>query len=79
VLVTGPTNPMTLVAAAFVAANILPTGKVNLAVVVTCFLLAGALQVLLGVLRLGGFVRYVLMLLKKSRNAFWLFFRKNRS
>src|SRR4029077_20737657 len=28
VLVTGPTNPMTLVAAAFVAASILPTGKV---------------------------------------------------
>jgi sulfate permease, SulP family len=59
VLVTGPTNPMTLVAATVVAANILPTGKVNVAVVVTCFLLAGALQVLLGVLRLGGFIRYV--------------------
>ena len=59
VLVTGPTNPMTLVAATVVAANMLPTGKANLAVVVTAFLLAGALQVLLGVLRLGGFIRYV--------------------
>jgi len=59
VLVTGPTNPMTLVAATVVAASLLPTGQVNLAVVVTCFLLAGALQVLLGVLRLGGFIRYV--------------------
>jgi sulfate permease, SulP family len=59
VLVTGPTNPMTLVAATVVAANMLPAGNVNLAIVVTAFLLAGALQLLLGVLRLGGFVRYV--------------------
>lgn len=59
VLVTGPTNPMTLVAATVVAANTLPAGHVNLAIVVTAFLLAGALQVLMGVLRLGGFVRYV--------------------
>jgi SulP family sulfate permease len=59
VLVTGPTNPMTLVAATVVAANALPDGTINLAIVVTAFLLAGALQVLLGVLRLGGFVRYV--------------------
>src|ERR1700730_15123296 len=59
VLVTGPTNPMTLVAATVVAANMLPTGKANLAVVVTAFLMAGALQVLLGGLRRGRFVRYV--------------------
>jgi sulfate permease, SulP family len=58
-MVTGPTNPMTLVAATVVAANMLPGGKVNLAIVVTAFLLTGALQVLLGVLRLGGYVRYV--------------------
>jgi sulfate permease, SulP family len=59
ILVTGPTNPMTLVAATVVAANMLPSGKVNLAIVVTAFLLAGALQLLLGVLRLGSYVRYV--------------------
>jgi sulfate permease, SulP family len=59
VLVTGPTNPMTLVAATVVAANTPPGGTINVAVVMTAFLLAGALQVLLGVLRLGGFVRYV--------------------
>jgi SulP family sulfate permease len=58
-MVTGPTNPMTLVAATVVAANMLPSGKINLAIVVTAFLLAGALQLLLGVLRLGGYVRYV--------------------
>src|SRR4051794_4547780 len=59
VLVTGPTNPMTLVAATIVAATMLPNGKVNLAIVVAAFLLAGALQLLLGLLRLGGYVRYV--------------------
>ena len=50
---------MTLVAATVVAATLLPGGKVNLAVVVTAFMLAGGLQVLLGVLRLGSFIRYV--------------------
>src|ERR1700730_6797218 len=59
VLVTGPTNPMTLVAATVVAANMLANGKVNLAIVVAAFLLAGALQLLFGLLRLGGLVRYV--------------------
>jgi sulfate permease, SulP family len=58
-LVTGPTNPMTLVAATVVAANMLPNGEANLAIVATAFLLAGALQFLLGLLRLGGLVRYV--------------------
>jgi len=32
VLVTGPTNPMTLVAATVVVANTLPAGKINLAI-----------------------------------------------
>src|SRR3954470_20882358 len=59
VLVSGPTNPMTLVAATVVAANILPSGKVDLAIVVSAFLLAGALQIVFGLLRLGGFIRYV--------------------
>src|SRR3954466_10629543 len=59
VLVSGPTNPMTLVAATVVAANTPPGGTINLPIVVTAFLLAGGLQVLLGALRLGGFVRYV--------------------
>src|SRR6202051_4348259 len=59
VFVTGATHPKTLVAATGGAANMLPTGEANIAVVVTAFLLAGALQVLMGVLRLGGFIRYV--------------------
>src|SRR3954462_10444648 len=50
---------MTLVAATVVAANTPPGGNINVAVVMTAFLLAGALQLSLGVLRLGGYVRYV--------------------
>lgn len=59
VLVSGPTAPMTLVSAGVVAASILPNGQVNLAFIVAVFLLTGALQVLMGLLRLGSYIRYV--------------------
>lgn len=59
VLVSGPTTPMTLVAAGVVAASLLPDGEVNVGLVVAVFLLTGAFQVLLGLLRLGSFIRYV--------------------
>jgi SulP family sulfate permease len=59
VLVSGPTAPMTLVSAGLVAASLLPNGQVNLAFVVAVFLLTGALQVLLGLLHLGSYIRYV--------------------
>ena len=59
VLVSGPTAPMTLVSAGVVAASMLPNGQVNLAFVVAVFLLTGALQVLMGLLRLGSYIRYV--------------------
>jgi SulP family sulfate permease len=50
---------MTLVSAGVVAASMLPNGQVNLAFVVVIFLLTGALQVLMGLLRLGSYIRYV--------------------
>lgn len=59
VLVSGPTAPMTLVSAGVVAASMLPNGQVNLAFVVAVFLLTGAFQVLMGLLRLGSYIRYV--------------------
>jgi SulP family sulfate permease len=59
VLVSGPTAPMTLVSAGVVGASMLPNGEVNLGFVVAIFLLTGAIQVLLGVLRLGSYIRYV--------------------
>src|SRR5690349_22895153 len=59
VLVSGPTTPMALVAAGVVAASVQPTGELNLALIVAVFVVTGALQVVLGLLRLGGFIRYV--------------------
>ncbi len=57
VLVSGPTTP--LVAAGVVAESVQPTGELNLSLIVAVFLVTGALQVVLGVLRLGSFIRYV--------------------
>jgi len=59
VQITGPTGPMTLVVAGVVAANTLPAGEVNLPVVVGIFVLAGLLQIALGILRVGAYIRYV--------------------
>lgn len=59
VLISGPTTPMTLVAAGVVAESAQPTGEPNLALIVAVFFVTGALQVVLGLLRLGSFIRYV--------------------
>jgi SulP family sulfate permease len=59
VQITGPTGPMTLVVAGVVAANMLPSGDVNLPVVVAIVVVAGLMQVALGMLRIGAYIRYV--------------------
>jgi sulfate permease, SulP family len=59
VLVSGPTTPMALVSAGIVAKSLLPNGEVNLGLIVTVFLMTGTIQMLLGLLRLGNFIRYV--------------------
>lgn len=59
VQVSGPTAPMTLISASVVAANTLPTGEVNLSSVFAVFLLAGALQAVFGIVRLGRYVRFL--------------------
>ena len=59
VLISGPTTPMTLVAAGIVATSMAPAGGKNLALIVAVFLLTGAFQVGLGLLRLGSYIRYV--------------------
>ena len=58
VQVSGPTAPMTLISAGVVAANTLPTGEVNLSDVFAVFVVAGALQALLGIARVGRYVRF---------------------
>lgn len=59
VLISGPTTPMTLVAAGVVAQSMQPAGGQNLAFIVAIFLLTGGFQVVLGLLRLGSYIRYV--------------------
>ena len=59
VQITGPTGPMTLVVAGVVALNTLPSGGVNLPVVIGIFVLAGLLQIALGLFRIGSYIRYV--------------------
>ncbi len=59
VQITGPTGPMTLVVAGIVATNTLPSGAVNLPGVVAIIVLAGLLQIALGLFRIGAYIRYV--------------------
>jgi sulfate permease, SulP family len=59
VQISGPTAPMTLIAASVVAANTSSNGEVQLAPVVGIFCLAGALQVLFGIARLGNYIRFL--------------------
>jgi SulP family sulfate permease len=59
VQISGPTGPMTLVMAGIVATNTLPSGAVNLPEVVAAIVLAGGLQIALGLFRIGTYIRYV--------------------
>jgi SulP family sulfate permease len=59
VQISGPTAPMTLVAASIVATNTPSNGEVQLALVVGVFCLAGALQMLFGIARLGNYIRFL--------------------
>ncbi len=59
VQISGPTGPMTLVVAGIVATNTLPSGAVNLPGVVAIVVLAGLLQIALGLFRIGAYIRYV--------------------
>ena len=59
VQISGPTGPMTLVVAGIVATNTLPSGAVNLPAIVAIVVLAGLLQIALGLFRIGAYIRYV--------------------
>src|SRR5262245_32450809 len=50
VQITGPTGPMTLVVAGVVAATALPSGAIDLPLIVAIIMLAGVLQIGLGLL-----------------------------
>ena len=57
---SGPTGPMTVVSAAIVAYGIEKTGSLEagLGIVLLAFLLGGVFQIVLGLLRVGKYVRY---------------------
>lgn len=59
VQISGPTAPMTLIAASVVAANTSSNGEMQLAPIVGIFCLAGALQVFFGIARLGNYIRFL--------------------
>ena len=59
--ISGPTGPMTVVSAATIASFISETGSLESAMggIVACFILAGAFQILMGVLKIGTLIRYI--------------------
>ena len=59
--ISGPTAPMTVVAAVLITEAIAEAGSLTQAmpIIVATFVLAGILQVLLGVLKLGKYIKYI--------------------
>ncbi len=58
---SGPTGPMTVVSAAVVAAAVAEFGDVSNAwgLIIACFLTAGVFQIIMGILGLGQFIRFI--------------------
>lgn len=59
--ISGPTGPMTVVTAATVASFIVAAGNVNNAIgaIVASFVLAGVLQVVMGIFKIGSLIKYI--------------------
>ncbi|MBG87497.1 MAG: sodium-independent anion transporter [Verrucomicrobiales bacterium] len=59
--ISGPTGPMTVISAIVVAAAVTEFGstEAGLGLIVACFLASGAIQVLMGVLGMGKFIRFI--------------------
>ncbi|MGR9101106.1 MAG: SulP family inorganic anion transporter [Gammaproteobacteria bacterium] len=59
--ISGPTGPMTVVSAVVIASSIETYGSLHaaLGVIIAVFLMAGAMQILLGVMKIGQYVRYI--------------------
>jgi SulP family sulfate permease len=59
--ISGPTGPMTVVSAAMIASFIAETGTLETALggIVACFVLAGILQIVMGVLKIGSLIRFI--------------------
>jgi SulP family sulfate permease len=59
--ISGPTGPMTVVSAAMIASFIAEAGGLEAALggIVACFVLAGILQVVMGMLKIGSLIRFI--------------------
>jgi SulP family sulfate permease len=57
--ISGPTGPMTVISAAVVAAHMIGPGQFDMAAIVLTFVLAGVFQIVLGVTRVGAYIRYM--------------------
>lgn len=61
--ISGPTAPMTVVSAAVIASAITESGATNvqeaLPLIIATFVLAGVIEVLFGVIKLGRYIRYI--------------------
>lgn len=59
--ISGPTGPMTVVSAAFVATAIAKFGGIESAwgIIILCFLLAGLFQIIFGLLKIGEYVKFI--------------------
>lgn len=59
--VSGPTGPMTVVSAMVIATAIEVSGSLQagMAIIIASFLLAGALQILFGIVKIGKYIKYI--------------------
>jgi len=59
--ISGPTGPMTVVSAATIAVFVRETGDLGSALgpIIACFVLAGLIQILIGVFRIGSLIKYI--------------------
>lgn len=59
--ISGPTGPMTVVSAATIAGFIAITGDLQSAMgaIIACFVLAGIIQIVMGLLKIGNLIKYI--------------------
>jgi SulP family sulfate permease len=59
--VSGPTGPMTVVSASVIAGFSAAAGSVEQAIggIVACFIVVGVLQIIMGIIKLGSFIKYI--------------------
>jgi sulfate permease, SulP family len=59
--ISGPTGPMTIVSAAMIALIIGEKGSLELALpsILLCFVLAGVIMIIMGVIRIGQYIKYI--------------------